>query len=230
MASSMRPQYALRCAWASLSSLSTSALTHRQVLYCPQSGHLVTRRTTPLPSAQCIHSSARLFRQRRWREGNETNTAAQRDTRSTDDDYINYTARIQPLGSTPATPLQSLTITPSSTVLASASASSPASTPSSAVVHLTATPESAEPPPSSAEYREALFAARDTRRAEAALLRAVHSSGPSRRVRKWHSNQKRLRTRADRRRRKYHMNQSYEREEHSRDKDASKYPSMQDKR
>ena len=209
------PRPTLRCVWANLPSFATRA-TLSQLAATPP----LSSRTDPYAalSACRIHISARLCRQRRWRDSDE-DIVNKRDTSETDDDYINYTARIQPLEHTHAVPF-SPTITPISAVVTSTTAIT------SQVVQLTATPELTTPPPSSAAYRAALFAARDARRAQALLSKSVHSSGPSRRVRHWQSNQKRLRTRADRRRSKYHMNQSYEREEEA--KQGFKYPHLRD--
>ena len=213
-------QHAMRRAWANLPSLSTAAALAPPITPPLLRPHHLSRVLTSSLSVHSFHTTAQLSRQRRWREGDEDRTAtSQRDSTETDDDYINYTARIQPLDAntvtTPLYPPAAITSTATTTAASS-----------SHVVHLTATAESDEPPPSSAAYRSALFAARDERRAQAALLQSVHSSGESRRVRKWQSNQKRLRTRADRRRRKYHMSQSYEREQDA--KDGYKHPHLLD--
>ena len=223
------PHHALRRAWANLASFAAPITLSSLAAPSPLRSHILSHTSILALSTRSFHVSTHLYRQRRWR--GEDSASPQRDTRETDDDYIHYTARIQPLDATTPAAAYSPTITPASTTIvpltsATTSSSSSRSTSSSTVIHLTATPEQSEPAPSSAAYREALFAARDARRAQAVLLRSVHSSGPSRRVRQWQSNQKRLRTRATRRRNKYAMNQLYEREQDA--MDNVKHPELRD--
>ena len=85
----------------------------------------------------------------------------------------------------------------------------------------------AQPPKlSPAEYREALFAAREARKEKATLQRMAHSSGPSRRVRRWQSNQKDLRRRAERRVRKYASSQSVRRSDELADEQLRNDPEL----
>ena len=221
----MRPlcgaQHALRCAWANLPLLSAPATYSNATTHSYLHFHALSHSPALTLAARSLHTSAHLFRQRRWRASDNVR-ARRRDLDDTDEYYKNYTAAIQPLDAAtdPPTivPLSNVLVTsttnPTTNTTHTTDTSNPTTTSTSApntaaVVQLTAVRESAPPPPpSSAAYRTALFAARDARRATEALKASVHGSGPSRRVRRWQSLQKRLRTRADRRRRKYEAGQA----------------------
>ena len=216
------PQPAVRNAWANLCGLSsaTSALARNIPL---SSSRMRCQSTSPSLTAahillRSLHTSTRLARQRRWRDDDERRL--NRDPAATDDYYINYKQNIEPL---PHTDTDS---TDNNANISTQQPPLPATAVHLDVPYAVTTPavrvqavqpaaavEEEAPRQSNAEYRQALFAAREARRAQQALQESAHTSGPSRRVRRWMSNQKRLRSRAERRRQKSAIQSAHQRDE-----------------